>query len=340
MRYFRFPLMIPFSLVLFLIFIGSFSGCIEEEKANNSFDRQHFNPNDIFVSQDGNGDFTSIQDAIDASKDNDTIRIIEGVYKENLLVNKSVYLIGINPEKTIIDGNTQANVIDITAENVIISNVTVQHSGLDYGHPEFNAGFNITSNNNEITNCIIQNNSVGIYIENQGENLISYNHIINNRYGMYTTSTKNNVISNNTIHSSGIYGIYLNTLTEHTILQNNTFLHNNGGVRVKSNENIFVRNVFKNNKGGLYFCCGALENMVYHNTFINNSNYHGKGNFLDNSWFKWLPVGGNYWDDYEGIDENGDGIGDSIYIIHERDSLGYNQTIEDRYPLMNPIVMS
>ena len=37
----------------------------------------------------------------------------------------------------------------------------------------------------------------------------------------------------------------------------------------------------------------------------------------------------NYWSDYEGIDSDGDGIGDSPYVIDE-----FNQ---DNQPLINPV---
>jgi len=39
---------------------------------------------------------------------------------------------------------------------------------------------------------------------------------------------------------------------------------------------------------------------------------------------------GNYWYDYTGVDENGDGIGDTNYTII---SSGKN----DYFPLMNPV---
>ena len=44
------------------------------------------------------------------------------------------------------------------------------------------------------------------------------------------------------------------------------------------------------------------------------------------------PSGGNYWNDYNGTDNNGDGIGETPYIINEDN--------QDNYPLMNPVDIS
>ena len=56
------------------------------------------------VDDDGPADFHSIQEAINAAGDGDIINVRSGTYYENLVLNKSVALIGENKSATIIDG--------------------------------------------------------------------------------------------------------------------------------------------------------------------------------------------------------------------------------------------
>ncbi len=58
----------------------------------------------IIVAKDGNGDYSSIQNAIDNATEGDIIKVWEGTYEENVVVNKTVSLIGNGSEVATIDG--------------------------------------------------------------------------------------------------------------------------------------------------------------------------------------------------------------------------------------------
>jgi hypothetical protein len=86
-------------------------------------------------------------------------------------------------------------------------------------------------------------------------------------------------------------------------------------------------------------------NLFYCNNFVNNF-IHVRSNDSPGAYYDWDNGSvGNYWDDYEGTDANGDGIGDAPYTINgwELDTWGYSETGafgQDHYPLMAPFDVS
>jgi parallel beta-helix repeat protein len=100
--------------------------------------------------------------------------------------------------------------------------------------------------------------------------------------------------------------------------------HNKEGIRlVNVSKNEIVGNRFNNNKDGILGCCGADNNTIFLNSFIDNDRHaRAPENNYDNG------SCGNYWDDYTGVDADGDGIGDTPHDICNK--------AQDRFPLMKP----
>lgn len=68
----------------------------------------HVLHNTYIVQQDGSGDFTTIQSAIDATKMGDTVLVYSGDYHENLIMRETIRLVGAEDGVRIIGGNDTA----------------------------------------------------------------------------------------------------------------------------------------------------------------------------------------------------------------------------------------
>jgi parallel beta-helix repeat protein len=113
-------------------------------------------------------------------------------------------------------------------------------------------------------------------------------------------------------------------------------------------------NVTENYGWAVYLEGDQKNNTIHHNNFISNKNVDGLQVYIKMLWIypglnykgspseaplpELVPGAGNYWDNgregnywssYNGTDNNQDGIGDTPYIINEKN--------QDNYPLMNPI---
>ena len=275
-----------------LLLAITLSGCIEENHQVQS--------NMIYVDDNGGANYTSIQDAVNASPENYTIFVYSGIYYENIVINKTINLIGEDTGTTIIDGKYIGDVIYISEEgNANISGFTIKKSGNN------NAGISIHSNNNTIAG----------------------NNISNNNYGIYSAKSQYNNFSQNILLFNSDYGMYLYSGSDNNVIFDNVFSSNTCGLRIKgSTYNEVTRNLFTDNQKGMYFCCGARYNTVFYNVFNNNSIWNGDDSVGSNQWNNESIGKGNYWGDYNGTDADGNGIGDTSYVVSSKG--------QDNYPLM------
>ncbi len=147
--------------------------------------------NILYVGGHGEGNYSKIQDAINAAKDGDIIFVYDdsSPYYENLIINKSISLIGENKETTIIDGNKEGDVVKILSDEVKISGFTIRNSKEEYE----SAGIVIYNADNIIIedNIITGNGDQGIRIYSSDKNVIKRNIISNNVfYGIWLYSSK------------------------------------------------------------------------------------------------------------------------------------------------------
>ena len=193
--------------------------------------------------------------------------------------------------------------------------------------------FVLSSNNNVFSNNTISNSSdAGINLRSSKRNILSQNRFMASNYGIYTKGCSNMNITQNIFTKNVFHGIYT-TEDKNDIIQANNFNNTNSGITLGSSNCTIADNIFNYGQIGLILqktecqifnnsfqnlssigisaLQGSNNNVIYLNHFLRNDvNAREKGsNHWDNG------TKGNYWDNYNYIDRNLDGIGDIPYPI-------------------------
>jgi parallel beta-helix repeat protein len=278
--------------------------------------------NTIIVDDEGDGDYTKIQDAIDNAQIGDTIEVYSGIYYENILLNKQLNLIGINQEYIsgsdsglpFINGSNEGgikSVLEIIEDNCTVSGFHLDKSNIAV--IKIKSNYNIISSNQIIGirsidpfginiegttgNFIMDNEifgtNVGIYLNCSNRNIVENNLIEKNEYGIAVWNCTDNKVSRNKISYAIGPSIYLLNAIKNNVSSNHIELGNLAIVLWSSNENLFYNNsLFKNHIA--FPLVESKYNLFYKNHIENNdvgvSNiYNGSdgnsfvlNNFIDN----------------------------------------------------------
>jgi len=276
-------------------------------------------------------DYVSIQEAIDNAADGDTIFVKEGTYHENVVVNKSLSLVGENVDTTIIDGNPPEGYripIKIQCDNVSVSGFKLLYgyAGITVGEVKFCSisGNRIAGNQHGILlvgtsfSNVTENYfeqirlSSAIQLSYSNYNLVAGNYIDNCTEGIQVWQySTNNTVTENTITDCDDVAIRLQYADNNTIARNEVSNSGLGTSIYVANNNTITKNNYISNIE--QFPSGEWE--WYAKTF----GYNGSQNIINQ----------NYFSDYNGTDADGDGIGDTPYVINDEN--------QDKFPLMNPI---
>jgi nitrous oxidase accessory protein len=248
-----------------------------------------------------NQNLTTLRKAVEAAKDNDTILVQQGIYKEgNIVINKNITLLGQN--FPILDGENKFEIFTISGDGIIIKGFQFQNCGTsamnDFASIKVIDSKNIVIENNKVINSYfgihfsnssfftIRNNIVtgspsseqntgnGIHLWKCNNALIENNHVSGHRDGIYFEFVTESSIKNNFSEKNIRYGLHFMFSHSDTYL-NNTFYNNGAGVAVMYSKHVRMEgNRFEANWGASAY--GILlkditDSHIIHNEFFKNT---------------------------------------------------------------------
>jgi parallel beta-helix repeat protein len=245
---------------IILLFVGT---CIiptfaqETEKAVSVASRGTW----LYVGGSGPGNYTKIQDAINASVDGDTVFVYSGFYPECLLIKESIRVFGEDRDTTVVGVNkSSADLVWILADNVTFKGFTINPGG---------------------TAVVTGINVLGLQCLVEGDSIESCD------LGIIVGSPCDSTIVRGNVIRSCNFGIYVNG--DSILVEGNMISSGGCGISTYGAQGTTIQgNVIQNNSMGVFI--GDSRNCrVEKNTFLKNSD---QAAFKDSLFTRWSR---NYW---------------------------------------------
>lgn len=225
------------------------------------------------------GPFYSPAQAVAAAQAGDTIEVSPGVYAGNLLLDRSVSLIG--KGRPTIYGRGGGSVITVTADACTVRGLVVEHSGPLLASED--SGILLKSDRNRVEDNDLRDVLFGIYLYHASGNVIANNRITGRSYldlggrgsGIHIWNSERNLLAGNAI-TQVRDGMYLQN-TYHSAIRGNRIFNLRYGLHYMwSDDNIFEDNLFYDNVAGAAVMYSHRIQMR-RNVFHHNRGYSSYG---------------------------------------------------------------
>jgi nitrous oxidase accessory protein len=224
----------------------------------------------LYVGGNGPGNYSSIQSAVNNATANVTIFVYNGTYYENLVIEKSLILLGESKNSTVIDGGRNKFVVTLAANHITLSGFMITHGELKFPF----SGIYVSSDDNTISNNMLTDNFYGMQMGyGTGYNMISNNVIFDNeRCGIYFNHSSHNTLVENIVRNHPANGFGLYEFSNSNSILNNTLSGNQyTGVNIReSYDNQVIGNTFIQDQAGLHKPSPEYHTVTRDNSYSNN----------------------------------------------------------------------
>lgn len=191
-------------------------------------------------------DFKTISGAVAAARAGDTVDVDEGVYRENVVINKGIVLKARKgPGSAVIQAAVKSEpaIKIIETSGVIVEGVTATGSAAS-----------------------------GIILVNASSCTLKDNHSVSNVYGISLYNSRGNTLTGNVTNSNENYGIYLERASNNTLKGNTSNMNKDKGFFISySNNNIVTGNSANMNTWNGMTVWSSHNNVFKENMTLRNT---------------------------------------------------------------------
>lgn len=190
----------------------------------------------FIVAADGNGDFTSIGEAIRNAAPNSCLLVREGLYEESLVLDKTIEIIGDGAAENIIVSSANSSPVVMRTDKALMRGLTLQGRGTRNGKSFF--AVEISGGELALENCDITSDSLsGVAVYGAGANPLIKNCRIHDcaDSGFYIFDNARARIENCDVYRSANVSVAITQGANPTLKNCRIFDGENGGVVVWGN---------------------------------------------------------------------------------------------------------
>jgi len=218
-----------------------------------------------------------LQEAIDNAPVGASIKLSNGTYSGNIIINKTLTILG-KGDHVVIQGNGKGTVITVNSSHVVLKNLHIRGSG---GRMEnLDAAIELYHVKKcEVSHCNITDSLYGIDMNMVEDSFIADNYISSKKNDISLRGdalkiwyAKNNLIQNNTIAYTRDVTL---TYAHNNRIEGNTFLNNRFGLHLSmSHKNTISNNTFRYNSVGILLM-GIKDTNITGNTILSSTGAAG-----------------------------------------------------------------
>ncbi|MBC7263335.1 MAG: right-handed parallel beta-helix repeat-containing protein [Chloroflexi bacterium] len=229
--------------------------------------------------------FNKIYDGVTKTISTGTVHVLSGTYNENVVVTKTLSILGVGADTVILDGvsDTGTGFYIDQVSNVTISGLTIKNfsRGIDIHGTGATNVYTITITNNIFDSNGVSAGSEAIYGTYVFNSILCNNIIRNGQDGIDLWLANNVVICYNEIYNNKGVGVWIERGDNNSIDNNHIYNNRHIGVRITSpanNNGIFNNHIHDQYWDGIHLGSAVAGTQIVSNTITNTNKMQMDGN--------------------------------------------------------------